>query len=276
MCSQRSLPRHRSCLRLVSIDDRFSAPARLERPLHPEEHERAMALFGGPNGTSSRKWNALLANTQDLHHVQWARLDSDDDPITKPPESWGAFEELTQAVLCGDNLTQRQEAMLREGIGIPRRVGFALPRWCVEPQRMRPPRAEFVRRVFVDGERVQTKGVGHSGTAGVCDLRQSRTSPLSRMVQYIHHRGRRELRPSYRPLAAMLTWLSTRLKIDRTLNMEAREYVPMMAWSHDIQSRMFDRQPPQHGRDVPKSALSSSTGLVPRLQHAVDAGLAGT
>ena len=76
-----------------------------------------MALFGGPNGTSSRKWNALLANTQDLHHVQWARLDSDDDPITKPPESWGAFEELTQAVLCGDNLTQRQEAMLREGIG---------------------------------------------------------------------------------------------------------------------------------------------------------------
>ena len=42
----------------------------------------------------------------------------------------------------------------------------------------------------------------------------------------------------------MLTWLSTRLKIDRTLNMEAREYVPMMAWSHDIQSRMFDRQPP--------------------------------
>jgi len=86
-------------------------------PLHPEEHERAMALFGGPGGISSRKWKTLLANTKDLHHVQWARLDSDEDPISNPPESWGAFEELTQAVLRGDHLSQRQEAMLREGIG---------------------------------------------------------------------------------------------------------------------------------------------------------------
>ena len=213
-------------------------------PLHPEEHERAMALFGGPNGTSSRKWNALLANTQDLHHVQWARLDSDDDPITKPPESWGAFEELTQAVLCGDNLTQRQEAMLREGIGfhdgsVLRYLDGA---WNLNGCDLHG-LSLFV--VFSLMESVSKRKGWDIPALLVCvtsvnpELRHS-----SRMVQYIHHRGRRELRPSYRPLAAMLTWLSTRLKIDRTLNMEAREYVPMMAWSHDIQSRMFDRQPP--------------------------------
>lgn len=79
-------------------------------------------------------------------------------------------------------------------------------------------------------------------------------------MQYVH-RGRRELRPSYRPLAAMLTWLSTRLKIDRTLNMEAREYVPMMAWAHDIQSRMFDRQPPDMEGMFQKALAHHPPGL---------------
>ena len=38
--------------------------AGMERALHPEEHERAMALFGGPTGASQRKWKALEANTE--------------------------------------------------------------------------------------------------------------------------------------------------------------------------------------------------------------------
>ena len=41
----------------------------------------------------------------------------------------------------------------------------------------------------------------------------------------------------------MLTWLSNRLRVDRTLTMDSAECVPMMAWSHDIQTRMFERQP---------------------------------
>ena len=55
--------------------------------------------------------------------------------------------------------------------------------------------------------------------------------------------GPRALRPPYRPLASMLTWLSTRLKVDRTLDMRPEDCVPMMAWAHDIQARMFERQP---------------------------------
>ena len=58
-----------------------------------------------------------------------------------------------------------------------------------------------------------------------------------------HPYGRREIRSHYRPLASMLTWLSNRLRVDRTLAMDSAECVPMMAWSHDIQTRMFDQQP---------------------------------
>ena len=58
-----------------------------------------------------------------------------------------------------------------------------------------------------------------------------------------HPYGHREIRSHYRPLASMLTWLSNRLRVDHTLTMDSAECVPMMAWSHDIQARMFERQP---------------------------------
>ena len=53
--------------------------------LSPEEHERAMTLFGGPDGTSKRKWQTLQLMTRDMPEVQWARLPADIDPIVQPP-----------------------------------------------------------------------------------------------------------------------------------------------------------------------------------------------
>ena len=84
--------------------------------LSPEEHERAMTLFGGPDGTSKRKWQTLQLMTRDMPDVQWARLPADIDPIVQPPESWSAFEALVAAVARGDRLTHQHENMLREGI----------------------------------------------------------------------------------------------------------------------------------------------------------------
>ena len=84
--------------------------------LKPDEHERAMALFGGSSGSSKRKWQMLQQTTQDIDDVQWARLPVAIDPIVQPPDSWSAFEMLVVAVGRGDQLTHHQEEMLREGI----------------------------------------------------------------------------------------------------------------------------------------------------------------
>ena len=75
-----------------------------------------MTLFGGPDGTSKRKWQTLQLITRDMPEVQWARLPADIDPIVQPPESWSAFEALVAAVARGDRLTHQHENMLREGI----------------------------------------------------------------------------------------------------------------------------------------------------------------
>ena len=84
--------------------------------LKPDEHERALALFGGSSGSSKRKWQMLQQTTQDIDDVQWARLPVAIDPIVQPPDSWSAFEMLVVAVGRGDQLTHHQEEMLREGI----------------------------------------------------------------------------------------------------------------------------------------------------------------
>ncbi|MAF93359.1 hypothetical protein CMO85_01690, partial [Candidatus Woesearchaeota archaeon] len=84
--------------------------------LQPEEHERAMALFGGPKGTSKRRWKTLSSNVEHMEHVQWARLDNHQDPIIGLPCSAAAFDELVQAVERGDNLSPHQWSMLRDGI----------------------------------------------------------------------------------------------------------------------------------------------------------------
>ena len=111
----------------------------------------------------------------------------------------GAFEELTQAVLCGDNLTQRQEAMLREGIGfhdgsVLRYLDGA---WNLNGCDLHG-LSLFV--VFSLMESVSKRKGWDIPALLVCvtsvnpELRHS-----SRMVQYIHHRGRRELRPRIAP-----------------------------------------------------------------------------
>ena len=212
-------------------------------PLHPEEHERAMALFGGPTGASQRKWKALEANTEDLKHVSWARLPGEQDPITHPPRSWAAFDDLTQAVLRGDLLSQGQEALLREGIGFHDGsvLRFLDGSWNLNGCELHGLSLFVVFSLMGEASKRQGWDIPALLVCATSVNPEVRHPP--RMMQRFHH-GRRDLRSSYRPLAGMLTWLSTRLKIDRTLNMEASEYVPMMAWSHDIQTRMFQHQPP--------------------------------
>ena len=67
----------------------------------PEEHERAMALFGGPGGPSYKKWKTLMNNTCDSEHVSWARLESGTDPLAEHVASSSEFRLLADSVLKG-------------------------------------------------------------------------------------------------------------------------------------------------------------------------------
>ena len=210
--------------------------------LRPDEHERAMTLFGGSNGSSKRKWQMLQQTTRDIDDVQWARLPVAIDPIVQPPDSWSAFEMLVAAVGRGDRLTHHQEEMLRLGIvfhdgSILRYLDSA---WNLNGVPL--PGLSLSVVVALLGEPEKRRGWNIpallvSVVSVNPDLGQA--DPL---MQRLRMGRQRDLRPMYRPLASMLTWLSNRLKVDRTMKMDSSEYVPMMAWSHDIRTCMFERR----------------------------------
>ena len=210
--------------------------------LRIEEHERAMALFGGPGGASRRRWATLSANVEHMEHVQWARLEGDVDPIIGFPSSPHEFEALAEAVERGDNLSLDQESMLREGIEF---VDGSMLRYMDSTWNLNgvPLHGLSLAIVFsLMGRREARKGWNIPALLlGIASVNPNLGGQHPLMQR--HHFGRRELRSHYRPLASMLAWLSNRLRVDRTLSMDSAECVPMMAWSHDIQTRMFDQQP---------------------------------
>ena len=209
--------------------------------LRPEEHERAIDLFGGPGGTSKRRWNALAANVESMEHVQWARLDEHVDPIISYPESPQAFEALVDAIERGDNLSSHQEYMLREGVGFhdDSRLRYLDSTWNLNGV---PLHGLSLGVVFTLMGRLETRKGWDIPALLLAAASVNPNINGTPLVQR-HPYGHREIRSHYRPLASMLTWLSNRLRVDRTLAMDSAECVPMMAWSHDIQTRMFERQP---------------------------------
>ena len=209
--------------------------------LRPEEHERAIDLFGGPGGTSKRRWNALAANVESMEHVQWARLDEHVDPIVSYPESPQAFEALVDAIERGDNLSSHQEYMLREGVGFHdgSRLRYLDSTWNLNGV---PLHGLSLGVVFNLMGRLETRRGWDIPALLLAAASVNPNLNGTPLVQR-HPYGHREIRSHYRPLASMLTWLSNRLRVDRTLTMDSAECVPMMAWSHDIQTRMFERQP---------------------------------
>jgi hypothetical protein len=233
--------------------------------LPAEQHERAISLIGDPGSTSARKWNTLADNTHHLNHVQWARLPEASDPIAQPPHSWEAFQDLADAVLRGDGLSLLQEAMLREGIVFhdDSTLRYLDSKWNLNGTPL-PGLSLFVAFSLI-GDAEKRKGWNIPALL-LCATSVNPEHRQEMPMMQRHLPGPRDLRSPYRPLASMLTWLSTRLKVDRTLDMRPEDCVPMMAWSHDIQTRMFQRQP-RNMEGMFRNALSNHP---PGLFHAYD------
>ncbi len=233
--------------------------------LPPEQHERAITLIGDPSATSARKWNTLSDNSHHLDHVQWARLPEPTEPILQPPHSWDAFQDLADAVLRGDGLSLQQEAMLREGIVFhdESTLRYLDSTWNLNGIPL-PGLSLFVAfSLFGDAEKREGWDIP-ALLLCVTSVNPEHRQQSPMIQRYLP--GPRNLRPPYRPLASMLTWLSTRLQVDRTLDMRPEDCVPMMAWAHDIQTRMFERQP-RNMEGMFRKALSNHP---PGLFHVYD------
>lgn len=201
-----------------------------------------MVLFGGPGGTSKRRWGTLSANVEHMEHVQWARLETNDDPIIAFPSSLYEFDALAEAIERGDNLSPAEESMLREGIEFfdGSMLRFMGSTWNLNGVPLHGLSLSIVFSLM--GRREVRKGWNIPALLlGISSVNPNLGDHHPLMQRY--HHGRREMRSPYRPLASMLAWLSNRLRVDRTLSMDSNECVPMMAWSHDIQTRMFEQQP---------------------------------
>jgi hypothetical protein len=213
--------------------------------LTPLEHEQAIVAFGGPGHSTKRRWATLLSAMQDSEHIKWARLESLQDPIAELPCSEAEFRELSEGIQKGRSLRLEEERWLQNGIrffdGTVLRYLHQI--WHLDDVQLGSLSLQVLFPLLANTH-VRT---GWNLPSLILGL--SSTSPLKKEVftgeSGFHDGmfGHRVLRSNYRPLASMLVWLTRRLHVDRTSAEPHQERVPMMAWAHDIQTRMFRRQP---------------------------------
>ncbi len=214
--------------------------------LTPDDHERAIAQFGGPHLSSRQRWQRLLEFHRESKHVKWAMLDPAVDPIRAYPCSLEEMNVLAEGIAEGRMLTRDEQRWLQRGVefhdgSILRYFGST---WYLDDVSL--PSLGFsavfpllTSPAFKRGWNLSALVVGLASCA-----------PLKNEVFTngpLDGAGRRDgaggIRSHYRPLASMLLWLTYRLQVDRNQYPEERERIPMMAWAHDIQTRLFAQQP---------------------------------
>ena len=214
--------------------------------LTPEDHERAIAQFGGPQITSKNRWHRLMQHHRDGKHVEWAKLDPAIDPIRASPCSVGELGALAKGIAEGRMLTRDEQRWLQMGIefhdgSILRYIRSA---WYLDDVVL--PSLSLSALFPLLTEPAFQRGWNLSalvvGLASCAPMKNEvfTGGPIDGMGR---HDGAGGIRSHYRPLASMLLWLTYRLQVDRNQYPEARERIPMMAWAHDIQTRLLAQQP---------------------------------
>ena len=86
-------------------------------PLTPTDHERAIALCGGPSVHASGRWKRLAHSLGDGEHANWAKLENEAmEPIIDLPCSEAEFQELGGAIVNGHALSNEITAFVSECI----------------------------------------------------------------------------------------------------------------------------------------------------------------
>ncbi|MBR67929.1 MAG: hypothetical protein CMA86_00250 [Euryarchaeota archaeon] len=214
--------------------------------LLPSEHEQTIALFGGPKIPSQQRWRNLLRNLQHSRYIGWAQLEHrSTDPIDILPCSEEEWVGLADTVREGNALSVEQELWLQQGVTFV--DGSVLRQfqdtWFLNDVSLRSLSREVVMPVLAD----RKKRCGWNIPGILLGL--NACAPMNNEVfgaevpLFQQHRIRHPMiRSHYRPLASMLVWLSSQLQLDRTVRETPESHLPMMAWAHDIQRRLFMEQ----------------------------------
>jgi hypothetical protein len=213
--------------------------------LSPLEHEYAIAQFGGPGHQSAQRWTNLLRADVVNQHTQWALLWEDEDPITTLPCDASSFEALAKTIADGRPLSGDDERHLQKGIGFHDGtvLRFISEAWYLDGMRL-PSLSLHVLFPLLADEKAR-RGWNLSalilGLASCNPVLDDLVPGEPRRRQRRRFEGR-FFSPHFRPLASMLVWLSNRLLVDRAHGEPSREYIPMIAWAHDIKTKLIERQ----------------------------------
>ena len=213
--------------------------------LSPLEHEYAIAQFGGPGHQSAKRWTNLLRADVVNQHTQWALLWKDEDPITTLPCDASTFEALAKTIVDGRPLSGDDERHLQKGIGFHDGtvLRFISEAWYLDGMRL-PSLSLHVLFPLLADEKAR-RGWNLSalilGLASCNPVLDDLVAGEPRRRQRRRFEGR-FFSPHFRPLASMLVWLSNRLLVDRAHGEPSREYIPMIAWAHDIKTKLIERQ----------------------------------
>lgn len=213
--------------------------------LSPLEHEYAIAQFGGPGHQSAKRWTNLLRADVVNQHTQWALLWEDEDPIAALPCDATAFASLANTIVDGRPLSGDDERHLQKGIGFHDGtvLRFISEAWYLDGMRL-PSLSLHVLFPLLADEKAR-RGWNLSalilGLASCNPVLDDLVAGEPRRRQRRRFEGR-FFSPHFRPLASMLVWLSNRLLVDRAHGEPSREYIPMIAWAHDIKTKLIERQ----------------------------------
>ena len=213
--------------------------------LSPLEHEYAIAQFGGPGHQSAQRWTNLLRADVVNQHTQWALLWEDEDPIAALPCDATAFASLANTIVDGRPLSGEHERHLQKGIRFHDGtvLRFISEAWYLDGMRL-PSLSLHVLFPLLADEKAR-RGWNLSalilGLASCNPVLDDLVAGEPRRRQRRRFEGR-FFSPHFRPLASMLVWLSNRLLVDRAHGEPSREYIPMIAWAHDIKTKLIERQ----------------------------------
>ncbi len=213
-------------------------------PLNTIEHERAIALFGGPTVTASARWKRLASSLGETEHADWARLCSiREDPIKALPCSEIDFEGLHQSIVQGFAFTSQQQRWLAKGIEFHDGSFFRVIDERQYLDDVELPSVVSLRSLFPV---LASKNLRLGWDLPALIVGLSCITPVSKTNEQGGNlndilRGIETADSNARTMIAMLSWLSTRVKIDRLNDDENSPRSGYVSWAYDVRSEVLRR-----------------------------------
>lgn len=250
---------HFLCDWCQSIRD-YNPPSDWVVPLEPHEHEAALRMFGGPSLPSRKRWDLLGASLMNSPDVEWARLPDDQDPIAELPCSEEEFKHLAENLTYGSSLSKKQESILNEGIRFHDGTSFRVMGDTlylddtILPSKLSLP---SLLKVLAD------RNVRCGWDLPQLILALASIAPIKSQHHHEFYRWQRRRggASGFRPMVAMLTWISTKVTIDGQKNSADNRPTSWSAWANDTQDATGNIPPER----VPESWIQALANRPPGL-----------